>query len=91
MQGEDVFERTYLIAIVICSHFIVQEEDILGNYNGKCHLCILCSTCKPLCKILGMHFVTLLNIIMPSYYSTHLSTKCHELTLTVKLLIINVT
>ena len=44
------------------------------------------STCRPLCNI-DIHLKTLLNILMPRYSWAHLNAKCHEVTLTVKLLI----
>ena len=48
-------------------HFSMQEDDIiLEHTNGKCHLYILSSTCKTLCNI-GMHLITLMNILMPRY------------------------
>ena len=51
-------------------------------------------TCRPLCNI-GIHLITLSNILMPKYYQfAHLNAcaKCHEVTLMViKVLIISVT
>ena len=38
--------------------FIMQEEDSLKLTNVKCHLCILQSTCRPLCHI-AIHIITL--------------------------------
>ena len=41
-----------LIASAKFLHFCIQEGDnILEHANGKCHLCILWSTCRPLCHI----------------------------------------
>ena len=61
--------------------------------NRKCHLCILQLTCRPLCNVHkhNIHLTTLLTIVMPRYYKAHLNTKCREVTLVMKLLIINVT
>ena len=56
MQGE-IF-LTVLIASATYFHFSMQEEDILEHTNGKCHLCTLWSTCRPVCNI-GMHLITL--------------------------------
>ena len=38
--------------------------------NGKCQLCTLQSINKPLCNI-GMHLITILNILMPRYGYVH--------------------
>ena len=76
-----------LLASVMFLHINMQEQDILEHTNGNCHLCTLQSTCRPLCNI-GMHFITLLNILMPRYQKTHLNAKCHEVTHMMKLLII---
>jgi hypothetical protein len=35
---------------VTCLRFSMQEEYI-PKHNGKCHLCTLESTCRPLCNI----------------------------------------
>jgi hypothetical protein len=78
-----------LMANVTCLTFSMQEEDIHENTNGKCHLCILWSTCIPLCDIC-MHLITLLNTHANILVSA-LEHKCHKLTLMVKLVIINVT
>ena len=51
------------MASAMCLHFNMQEEDILEHTNGKCHLCTLESTRRPLCNI-GMHIITLLNMLM---------------------------
>ena len=53
------------MARVMCLHFSMQEVDVLEHTNGKCYLCTLWSTCRPLCNI-AMHVITLLNILMPS-------------------------
>jgi hypothetical protein len=50
----------------VCLHFSIQEEDILGHSNAKCHLCTLYSTFRPLCNI-GIYLITLLNIHVPRY------------------------
>ena len=39
MQGEIFY--SVLMAGAMCLHFIMQEEDILENTNGHCHLCTL--------------------------------------------------
>ena len=50
MQGEEFF--SVLMASVMYLNFNMQEEDILDEHtNGKCHLRMLSSTCKPLCNI----------------------------------------
>ena len=54
------------MANVVCLHSSMQEEDILERVNAKYSLCILYSTCTPLCKI-GMHFTTPSDILVPSY------------------------
>ena len=51
------------MASVMCSHFSMQEEEILEHIIGKCHLHTLQSTCRPLCNI-GMCLITLLNMLM---------------------------
>ena len=43
MQGEDIF--SILMASVMCSHFSMQEEDILEYTNGKCHFGELIDHC----------------------------------------------
>jgi hypothetical protein len=40
-----------LMASVNYLDFSMQEEDILERINGKCHLCTLQSTCRPLCSM----------------------------------------
>ena len=63
MQG-NIFCRV-IKASVVC--FLVRKRKIFHDHtNAKCHLCILQSTFRPLCNI-GMHLITLLNILMPSY------------------------
>ena len=79
-----------LMASVMCLHFNMQEEDILEHTNGKCHLCTLQSTYRPLWNI-DIHLITLLSILMSRYQEAHSNAKCHETALIVKLLIINVT
>ena len=39
-----------LMASVTCLHFSMQDKDVLGQINAKCHLCTLYSTCRLLCK-----------------------------------------
>ena len=78
------------MANVMFLHFKMQEEDNLEHTHGKCHLCIVQSIRRPLCDI-GMHFITLLNTLIPRYYKVHLNAKCHEVTLMAKYLIISVT
>ena len=69
------------MASVMQLHFSIQEEEyILEHSNDKCQLCNI-----------GNHLITLLNIFMPKYQYAHLNATCHETTLLVKLLIINVT
>ena len=63
-KGKKFFDM--LMASVMSLYFSMQAEDILKNTNGKCHLCILLSTCKPLCNIC-MHIITLLNMLMSRY------------------------
>ena len=65
MQGEDIVEHT-INQQVSCLRFSVQEEVILKHTNVTCHLCILQSTCRPLCSKV-IHLVALLNIPMPRY------------------------
>ena len=48
------------------------------------------SPCRPLRNI-GLHPITLLNILMPRYSKAHLNAKCHEVTLVMKLMTTNVT
>ena len=64
MQGENIV--SILMASVMCLQFNMHEEDIVDHTNGKCHLCALQSTCRPLCNI-GMHLITLLNILIPRH------------------------
>ena len=64
MQGENIL--SVLMASVMCLHFSMQEKDIIEQANGKCQLCTLRSTCKPLCNI-DMPLITLLNILMSIY------------------------
>ena len=81
-------------ASAMCLHFSMQEDDILEHTNVKCYLCKLQSTCRPLCKMIGgrgVHLITIFNILMPRQQQVHLNTKCHEVTLQVKLLNISVT
>ena len=54
------------MASVMCSHFGMQEEDTLEHTNGKCLLCTLQSTSRPLCNI-GIYLIPLLNILMPRH------------------------
>ena len=54
------------MASAMCLHISMQEDDTLRHINGKCHLCMLQSTGKPLCNT-GMHLITLLNILTPRY------------------------
>ena len=62
---EEIFEHT--ISNCQLSTFFVSKRKIsLSHANGKCHLFILWSTCRPLCDI-GMHLVKLLKILMPRY------------------------
>ena len=45
--------KTFLsvrMASTMYLHFSMHEEDILEHINGKCHLCTILSTCRPLCK-----------------------------------------
>ena len=37
------------MASVMSLHFIIQEEAILEDTNGKCHLCTLQSSYRPSC------------------------------------------
>jgi D-lyxose ketol-isomerase len=64
MQGEDIM--SVLMASVTCLHFSMQEEDIIEQANGKCHLCTLRSTRRPLYNI-DMPLITLLDILMSIY------------------------
>ena len=54
----------------MCSHSGMQEEDILEHTSGKCQLYTLQSTCRSSCNI-GMHFIALLNVLMPRYLCQH--------------------
>ena len=74
MQGEDIL--SILIANVMRLHLSMQEEDILEDTDGKCHLCTLQSTCRPLCNI-GMHLITILNMLMSRDQKDYLNAKCH--------------
>ena len=74
----------------MCVHFCMQKEDVLEHINVKCYLCALSSTCRPLCDV-GIHPITLLNILMPRCQQADLNAKCHEATLMVKLLVMGVT
>ena len=71
-----------LMASVMCFH-VMQEEDILEDTHGKCNLCTLKSTCRPLCHI-GMHLITILNILMPKILVSALERQCHDVTLMVR-------
>ena len=39
------------MAGIMCLHFSMQEEDIVGHTNANCHLSTLYSPCRPLCNI----------------------------------------
>ena len=52
------------MASVMCLHFSMQEEDIIEYTNGGYYLCMLQSTCRPLCSI-DMNLITLLTNTHP--------------------------
>ena len=70
MQGEDIF--SVVMASAMCLHFSMQEEDILEHANGKCHLCTLSSTCRPLCNIDMPPHKTTLNMVFSVTYCLEL-------------------
>ena len=54
------------MASVMRLHLVCEREDTLEHANGKCHMCTLYSTRRPLWNI-NNHLVTLLNIPMLGY------------------------
>jgi hypothetical protein len=70
---------------VLC--FGMQGENVIEHTNGKCYLCTLWSICRPLWNI-GIHLITLLNILVSRYQQAHLNVKSQEAILMVKLLVI---
>ena len=71
------------MASVMCIHFSMQEKNILKHANAKCHLCILQSTCRPLCNLIssivydGVElFQTFLNSLF--HFSTILTKEIHN-------------
>ena len=68
----------------MCLHLSMEVEDFLSILMPSV-------ICRPLCNI-GMHLITLLNILlMPRYQKARSNAKCHEVTLMVKSLVIIVT
>ena len=68
----------------------LHRGDVLEPANVKCHLQTLCQLLDHLHNI-GIHLLILLNVLMPIYIYAQLNTKCHEVTLNMKLLTIGVT
>ena len=78
-----------LMTRVMCLYFSMHEEDILEHTNVKCHLCTLQLTCRPWCNI-DIHLLTIEHThakVLVNEYERQES----QVTLTVKLFVINVT